>query len=216
MYNHYVPDVSTDRNPNFYASIGKRAFDVVIIVLALPALFPILLLLTALSMLDGHSPIYVQERVGLHGKTFRMLKFRTMVVDADRRLEMYLSANPAARQEWDVKQKLMKDPRITRVGRFMRKSSMDELPQLLNVLRGEMSLIGPRPMMTDQVSLYSGDAYYLMRPGLSGLWQVSDRNQSSFQARVRFDEDYYENLSFKLDCQILGKTICTVVKGTGC
>lgn len=216
MRDYIVPVTRNHYLQNFYLSCGKRMIDVVLVLFALPVLVPVFAILTVLSMLDGYSPFYIQERVGRYGKTFRMFKFRTMLVDADARLEQYLAKNPEARIEWDVKQKLAVDPRITPVGNLLRKSSMDELPQLLNVLLGQMSLIGPRPMMTNQTDLYDGEAYYLMRPGLSGPWQVSDRNQSSFQSRVDFDDDYYREVSFASDCRILFKTFSAVIKGTGC
>jgi exopolysaccharide production protein ExoY len=216
MSDYIVTDKKCRGAEGFYLAAGKRAFDLILVLLALPALLFIFAILIVLTMLDGHAPFYCQERVGLHGKAFKMFKFRTMVVDADAQLERHLAENPAARMEWDVKQKLTKDPRITWVGTFLRKSSMDELPQLLNVLFGEMSLIGPRPMMTNQTSLYHGKAYYLMRPGLSGPWQVSDRNLSSFSARVDLDDNYYREVSFKSDCDILRRTVSTVLKGSGC
>jgi lipopolysaccharide/colanic/teichoic acid biosynthesis glycosyltransferase len=139
-----------------------------------------------------------------------------MILDADQKLETYLASDPAARAEWDEKQKLVHDPRITRVGRLIRKSSLDELPQLLNVLMGDMSLVGPRPMMPDQRALYPGRAYYDLRPGITGPWQVSERNETSFADRARFDDKYHHDLSLATDLRLLGCTVKVVLRATGC
>ena len=138
-----------------------------------------------------------------------------MVKNADDQLESYLDANNAARVEWDATQKLKKDPRITRVGRILRKTSMDELPQLWNVLNGSMSLVGPRPMMIEQEQYYYGRSYYELRPGITGLWQISDRNECSFVGRVAFDEAYNRSLSLGTDIGILQKTVGVVMRATG-
>jgi lipopolysaccharide/colanic/teichoic acid biosynthesis glycosyltransferase len=159
-----------------YRVFGKRAIDLTLVLLAMPLWLPLLVIGAALVMLDGHNPFYSQERIGRNGRVFRIWKLRSMVPDADVFLENHLANNPEARAEWDVTQKLKEDPRITPVGRVLRKISLDELPQLLNVLTGDMSLVGPRPIMVNQQALYPGRRYYDMRPGLTGLWQVSDRN----------------------------------------
>ncbi len=139
-----------------------------------------------------------------------------MVSDADARLAEYLANDPQAKAEWDHAQKLKNDPRITRIGSFLRKTSLDELPQLWNVLKGDMSLVGPRPMMPRQQVLYPGTAYYALRPGITGTWQISDRNQCSFAARAEFDADYEQSLSFARDLHILLSTVGVVLRGTGC
>ncbi|MDJ0821385.1 MAG: sugar transferase [Paracoccaceae bacterium] len=194
----------------------KRVFDVaVILICALPVLM-ILLVLSAIIMLDGKSPIYVQPRVGRNGRVFHMWKLRSMVPNADKMLETYLAQHAAARAEWDHTQKLRKDPRITWIGGIIRKSSLDELPQLWNVLRGDMSLVGPRPMMVDQQKLYPGTAYYALRPGITGFWQTSVRNESSFAERAGFDTDYLRKLSFGTDLAVLLRTVKVVMHGTGC
>jgi lipopolysaccharide/colanic/teichoic acid biosynthesis glycosyltransferase len=144
-----------------------------------------------------------------------MWKIRTMVPQADRLLEAYLAENPEVRREWDLTQKLKCDPRITRFGGLLRKTSLDELPQLWNVFVGNMSLIGPRPMMVDQEGLYPGTAYYALRPGISGPWQVSKRNESSFAERAKYDTDYYLGLSFRGDLKILAQTVGVVLRSTG-
>lgn len=198
-----------------YRSFVKRALDIALVMLAAPVAFTIIGLTALAVMLDGHSPFYTQQRVGKGGKTFRIWKLRTMVVDADRFLADYLARNPGAKLEWDATQKLKRDPRITKVGRVLRKLSIDELPQLFNVLNGTMSLVGPRPMMVNQKHLYHGTAYYNMRPGITGLWQVSDRNECEFVGRVGYDEEYYRELSFSTDLDILMKTVTVVLRGTG-
>lgn len=143
---------------SFYGLYLKRVLDIFFVVLTAPFTLPLIIVLALLAALDGASPFYRQKRVGLHGRPFALLKIRTMVPDADRLLEAHLAADPSAREEWGLTQKLKDDPRITAVGRLLRKTSLDELPQLWNVLRGEMSLIGPRPMMINQADLYPGTA----------------------------------------------------------
>jgi lipopolysaccharide/colanic/teichoic acid biosynthesis glycosyltransferase len=138
-----------------------------------------------------------------------------MVHDADARREDHLAQHPAARAGWNRTQKLRNDPRITPIGRVLRKSSLDELPQLWNVLKGEMSLVGPRPMMPSQAGLYPGTAYYALRPGITGSWQVSARNESSFADRARFDADYDQRISLATDLLILLATVRVVLRGTG-
>ena len=198
-----------------YRGLLKRGIDVLAVLLSLPVILPLIALLALLISLDGHSPFYRQKRLGRHGRIFTLWKLRSMVAGADAQLEAHLSADPAARAEWALTQKLKKDPRITAIGRVLRKSSADELPQLWNVLRGDMSLVGPRPMMPDQASLYPGTAYYALRPGITGSWQVSARNDSSFADRARFDTDYERRVSAATDLAILLATVRVVLRGTG-
>ncbi len=203
------------------ASIGlyragmKRAFDIVMILLALPVTLPLVGALALLIALNGGHPFYQQERIGRGGRIYRMWKLRSMVLHADTHLETHLDANPGLREEWDSKQKLMDDPRITPMGRFLRKSSIDELPQLLNVLTGDMSLVGPRPMMVSQQPLYPGTDYYQLRPGITGFWQISDRNQTTFADRAGYDARYNRDLSLRTDLRILAATVRVVLRGTG-
>lgn len=198
-----------------YREHGKRVLDLALAFLALvPAMF-LLLPLMALISLDGRAPIYTQKRIGLNGRHFRMIKLRTMVADADQILEAYLARNPEARAEWDESQKLKNDPRITLFGKILRKSSLDELPQLWNVLLGHMSLVGPRPMMVGQEDIYPGRAYYEMRPGITGYWQISERNEASFSQRAEYDTAYYKDLSFGTDVKVMLGTLRVVVSGTG-
>jgi len=138
-----------------------------------------------------------------------------MVPDTDARLAAHLALDEAARREWETYQKLTSDPRVTAFGRMLRKSSLDELPQLWNVLKGDMSLVGPRPMLPEQLPLYPGRAYFALRPGVTGLWQISDRNASTFARRAEFDADYAHRLSLATDLRVLVATISVVVRGTG-
>lgn len=200
----------------FYRNFPKRAFDVAAILLTAPFVLPLVLLLAFFVSRDGNGAFYTQLRVGRDGRSFRMLKLRSMVPDADRLLEEHLAADPAARAEWNTTQKLRCDPRITPVGRFLRKSSLDELPQLWNVLTGDMSLVGPRPMLPDQRARYPGTAYYKLRPGLTGPWQVHGRNDTTFEARATYDADYHGAISLRGDLTILAQTVGVVLRGTGC
>jgi lipopolysaccharide/colanic/teichoic acid biosynthesis glycosyltransferase len=199
----------------FYRSTAKRLIDIAMVLLMLPIVLPIIVVLACLVARDGHRPFYIQKRVGMGGRVFTMWKLRSMVPDAERRLAEYLASNPNAELEWASSQKLKHDPRITKLGRILRKASLDELPQLWNVLKGEMSLVGPRPMMPEQQALYPGQAYYNLRPGITGTWQISDRNQSSFAARAEFDNAYDKSLSMTLDVMILFGTVRVVVNCTG-
>lgn len=198
-----------------YRNGAKRCLDIAFVLLTLPISLPLILGMMCLVALDGSRPIYRQKRIGRGGRVFHMVKIRTMVPGSDALLEYHLRNNPEARREWDETQKLKRDPRITRTGCFLRKSSLDELPQLWNVLIGDMSLVGPRPMMVEQKALYPGNAYFELRPGITGLWQVSDRNQSSFADRAGFDRRYLASLSLSGDLAILMRTVGVVLRGTG-
>ncbi len=199
-----------------YRLVGKRALDVVLVILAVPVALPLIGIAALLLWIEGGSALYRQARLGMDGRVFSILKLRTMVRDADRQLEGYLATDPDLRAEWDILQKLRNDPRITSVGAFLRKTSVDELPQLWNVLRGDMSLVGPRPMLPEQLALY-GDAahYFALRPGITGYWQVSQRNNSAFRARAALDAAYDHDVSLTEDAKVLWRTIGAVVKRTG-
>ncbi len=203
------------RQVSVYSNFFKRALDVVLVLVALPIVLPTLLLLALLVARDGNNPFYGQTRIGRDGKEFTMWKLRSMVPNAHVLLADHLARDPAAKREWDETQKLKNDPRITKIGQLMRKTSLDELPQLWNVLTGEMSLVGPRPMMPEQKKLYPGEAYYSMRPGLTGLWQISQRNASSFASRADFDTSYAGQLSLRTDLGIIFATVGVVLRGTG-
>lgn len=198
-----------------YARFGKRVLDILLVLLSAPVIAPVILLLALLVRSDGGPAFYGQKRVGRDGKLFTLWKLRSMAVDADAALEGYLNANPDARAEWDRTQKLRHDPRITRHGSTLRRSSLDELPQLWNVLRGDMSIVGPRPFMPEQTEMYPGSAYYTMRPGLTCFWQTGDRNDSSFAARAIDDARYAREMSLGTDVSLIRKTVGVVMRQTG-
>ncbi len=213
---HRVPQFPSTPKTGLYRRVVKRALDISLVLLSLPIILPIIALLALIVSRNGGRPFYSQPRVGRNGAVFNMWKLRTMIHDADEVLETYLTDNPAMRTEWDTKQKLLEDPRVTPMGRFLRKSSIDELPQLFNVLRGDMSLVGPRPMMVDQREIYPGNDYFELRPGITGLWQISDRNKTSFADRAFYDASYNQQLSLPTDVKILAATVRVVLRGTGC
>lgn len=201
--------------PQPYATLFKRILDLALVLVALPVVLPVLIVVAALAASDGHSPFFRQPRIGRNGRRFAMLKIRTMVPDAEAKLERHLAENPEAAAEWARDQKLHNDPRITRAGAFLRRSSLDELPQLWNVLIGDMSLVGPRPMLPQQRPLYPGNAYETLRPGITGLWQVEARNSSAFADRAIYDTTYANTLSLATDIKILAKTLNAVLNQTG-
>lgn len=204
--------------PATYRNFGKRMFDILLGTLTAPVLAPAILILWTIIRRDGGPGFYAQDRIGRHGRVFRCWKLRTMVVDAERALEAIRRSDPKAAAEWDENQKLRNDPRITRIGGFLRATSLDELPQLWNVLRGDMSFVGPRPFMPSQKELYDragGKSYYGLRPGITGRWQVLGRNATNFVARVDYDEAYERSLSAFRDIELLVKTLGVVVRRTG-
>ena len=198
-----------------YRNGAKRALDIALVLIALPVVLPLIAVLALLVWREGGNPFYFQKRVGLNGRQFWMWKLRSMVPDADAKLEGHLAANPAARAEWNSTQKLVNDPRITPLGHVLRRSSLDELPQLWNVLTGDMSLVGPRPMMPCQQALYPGQAYFRLRPGITGFWQISQRNRCSFADRAKFDALYERRLSLTTDVKVLLGTVRVVLRCTG-
>ena len=170
-----------------------------------------------LKIFDPGPALFMQLRVGKDGKTFTIFKFRTMRVDAQQRLQALLDSDPAAAAEWQKFEKLKNDPRVTLLGRFLRKSSIDELPQLLNIIRGEMSVVGPRPVQTSEVQRYGTDYpfYTAARPGVVGLWQVSGRNKLTYAQRVAYDIEYVQTWSIWADFVILLRAIPVVLFGRG-
>ncbi|MEM6392815.1 MAG: sugar transferase [Planctomycetota bacterium] len=196
----------------------KRTIDLLLVLLSLPITLP-LLVLTALAVAcTSRGPVlYRHRRLGLHGRPFHMLKFRTMRPDADQLLAQHLDAHPEDWDHWRATHKLPNDPRLTRVGRWLRRLSLDELPQLVNVLRGEMSLVGPRPIVEDELACYGREAAVLhrVRPGLTGLWQVSGRHNLTFRRRVALDAAYVRDWSLRLDLLILARTARAVVTARG-
>ena len=197
--------------------ILKRIMDVLGSLGIIILLSPVLLYLYFSVKKDGGNAIYGHPRIGRNGKMFKCLKFRSMVVNSKEVLDELLRTDPEARAEWEKDFKLKNDPRITKIGAFIRKTSLDELPQLFNVLKGEMSLVGPRPIVADELERYQDDVeYYLMaKPGMTGLWQVSGRNDVDYNTRVYFDSWYVKNWSLWNDIAILFKTVNVVLKKDG-
>lgn len=197
----------------------KRGADIVGAMTLLFILLPPLLLLIFVVRLDGGPAFYRHTRVGLGGRPFGCVKFRTMVIAADQLLASHLAADAEAAREWFARRKLVDDPRITRVGKLLRTTSLDELPQLLNVLRGEMSLVGPRPVVPEELQQHYGvlgqTAYLATRPGITGLWQISGRSDTTYQQRVALDIRYVSEWSLLLDGMILLRTIPAVLARRG-
>ncbi|UHD45561.1 sugar transferase [Aureimonas altamirensis] len=196
----------------------KRTFDLTASIVALILLAPLFMMIGALvKSSDGGRILYGHKRIGRNGETFHCLKFRTMVENGDEVLQRHLRDNPEALEEWTATRKLQNDPRVTRVGQVLRKLSLDELPQILNIVRGEMSVVGPRPVVSEELDYYgpAAEFYLASRPGLTGLWQVSGRNDVSYAARVAFDTHYVQNWSLATDLAIIIKTVPAVVASRG-
>jgi exopolysaccharide production protein ExoY len=196
----------------------KRALDIAIASFALVVLSPLFLFVAILLRLTDPGPVFFgHKRVGLGGRSFRCLKFRTMCTDADAVLQRLLATDPEAAAEWQATRKLLNDPRISRVGRVLREYSVDELPQLINVIRGEMSLVGPRPVVTAELIRYGNAAvhYLSARPGITGLWQVSGRSDTTYAARVALDARYVAEWSLRGDAIILLRTVPAVIGARG-
>lgn len=199
-------------------SFLKRTVDITASAAALLLLSPVFLVTSLAIRKDSDGPaMFTQKRIGKDGKLFEIYKFRTMVPDADKKLFEMLEKDEKAREEYKLNKKLKHDPRITKVGNFLRKTSIDELPQLINVLKGDMSLVGPRPYLPREIddmgSYY--DTIIESKPGITGLWQVSGRSNTTFEERLHFDKEYNEKKSFTYDMGLLVKTVGSVVKGDG-
>lgn len=200
-----------------YRQFLKPIFDTVLALALLPLLLPIIAVLWVLVRLDGGPGFFGHKRIGKNGRVFHCWKIRTMVPDAEERLKKYLASNPEAQAEWARDHKLTNDPRITRLGKFLRETSLDELPQIWNVLAGEMSFVGPRPVVRAEMTKYGTDrtAYLLMKPGITGLWQVSGRNDVTYKERVEMDVHYLSEQSFATDTRLLLLTAKTILDRTG-
>lgn len=199
-------------------SAGKALFDKLFALTALVLLLPLLVLIAlAILVVDRQGFLFSQARVGENGRLFRCWKFRTMAKDADKRLAALLASDPAIRAEWEENFKLQNDPRINRIGRFLRKTSLDELPQFWNVLMGQMSMVGPRPIVSEEIARY-GDRYWAYastRPGLTGIWQVQGRSDTTYEQRVSMDVDYALSHSLWGDLGIILRTVYVVVFRVG-
>jgi exopolysaccharide production protein ExoY len=195
----------------------KRTIDILGALMIALALSPVLITVCTMLCLQGQSVIYKHRRIGRDGRTFGCLKFRTMVPNADQALRDLLEKNPELKREWVRDHKLRNDPRVTPIGRFLRRSSLDELPQLWNVLRGEMSLVGPRPIVREELLRYGRKVreYLAIKPGITGLWQVTGRNDINYRRRVALDMYYVRNQNLLLDIYILIKTTGVVLGRTG-
>lgn len=200
-----------------YVHFFKRVFDILAVVIASPLMIVVIGTLALMTAYREGRPFYGHQRIGKNGKPFYCWKIRTMAVESDRLLREHLEANPEARREWDKNFKLDNDPRITRIGGFLRKTSLDELPQLWNVFKGEMSLVGPRPVTQVELERYGKhlDAYLSQRPGVTGKWQISGRNDISYQERVIMDAAYRNECSLMNDLKIIIGTVGVVFKRTG-
>ena len=208
--------LDSDRKALF--PVAKRALDIIGAGVGLVLLAPFFLIVALMVRADGGPAFFAHQRVGRGGKLFGCLKFRSMVVDSQARLEALLANDPTARAEWEATRKLKNDPRITRIGSFLRSTSLDELPQLINVLLGEMSLVGPRPVQEAEIDRYYGASaahYMAVRPGITGLWQVSGRSETSYESRVALDVSYVSRPSLLADISILLRTPVAVLSRRG-
>ncbi|WP_114374827.1 sugar transferase [Elioraea thermophila] len=211
-------DLAATRRPGPIARAVKRAIDIAGAAALLVVFAPVMLIIALLVARDGGPVLYGHTRVGRGGVPFRCLKFRSMVVDADARLAALLERDPLARAEWEATRKLRRDPRVTAIGRFLRATSLDELPQLFNVLAGDMSLVGPRPVQQSELAQFYGTAaahYRAVRPGLTGPWQISGRSDTTYAERVAFDVAYVERFSLLTDLAILLRTPFAVLARKG-
>lgn len=196
----------------------KRFVDLFLLLISAWATIPLTLVVAFLVKITSKGPVfYGHKRIGKNGKEFKCWKFRSMVIDADKQLEKILAENPEMRKEWERSQKFENDPRVTKIGNFLRKTSIDEIPQFFNVLTGEMSFIGPRPVTKPELEKYGKKADYILsvKPGLSGMWQISGRSETSYEERVTLDSYYIQNWSVWLDMWIILKTVFVVLKGKG-
>ncbi|MEJ2264729.1 MAG: sugar transferase [Anaerolineales bacterium] len=197
---------------------AKRAVDLAGASLLLLVLAPVFILIALMIKIDSAGPVlFRQWRLGFRGRRFLMFKFRTMCAGAEADIEELIIGDSAKRIVWEEFQKLWDDPRLTGFGRYLRKLSLDEFPQLWNVLKGEMSLVGPRPITPDQREIYGGDfdLYTSVKPGITGMWQVNGRNRTSFRQRILWDAYYIKNWTLGLDLSILLRTIGVVLTGEG-
>ncbi len=215
-YTHQL-DVPSGRQ--HYNRYGKRGFDLALALLLLPVIVPAIAALWLVIRCTGSRGFFGHTRVGRDGRPFTCWKLKTMTENAQSDLAAICANDPALAAEWQINQKLTRDPRVTRLGGFLRATRLDEFPQIWNVLRGDMSFVGPRPFMTSQKAMYctaGGAHYFLMRPGITGPWQLSDAGVSSFATRIGFDDDYCLNMSFAEDLKYVLKTAFVIFRPGGC
>ncbi len=215
MYGSNVMTAELSISKSLYLSL-KRLFDIVVSLIGIIVLSPVFLFtIIAIRLESKGNAIFTQDRIGLDGKLFKFYKFRSMIPDADKVLFEMLEKDPAVREEYQINKKLVNDPRITKVGKFIRKTSIDELPQLFNVLKGDMSLIGNRPYLPREIKdmgIFYEDIVK-SKPGLTGLWQVSGRSNTTFKTRLKMESKYSKDMCFKTDVMIFFKTFIVVLKG---
>jgi lipopolysaccharide/colanic/teichoic acid biosynthesis glycosyltransferase len=201
-----------------YKKYGKRIFDLVVTIPVLFILSPLFLLVALLIHFDSPGSIFHRtKRLARGGGEYTLLKFRTMEPDAEKRLQDLLAKDPAIREEYYQTYKIRNDPRITRIGRFLRRWSLDEIPQFINIFSGDMSLVGPRQILSSELWKYgdNGSKLITVTPGVTGLWQISGRSSLSYEQRVELDMYYIDHLSFWLDLKILSKTPAAIIRGEG-
>lgn len=204
---------------DYISNLAKNVFDFSLTAVGTICISPLLIYIAYRIKKEDPGPIFfAHERIGKNGKPFPCYKFRSMVTNSQEMLQQYLADNPAAKEEWEREFKLKNDPRVTPIGKMLRRTSLDELPQIFNVLRGEMSLVGPRPVIQEELDKYYGETaklYCTVKPGITGLWQVSGRSDTTYDERVAMDESYINNRSLLGDIVILWKTIGVVALKKG-
>lgn len=217
-----VPEAVNDEQKKSLKKVDKffkRTIDIIASIFGIISLLPLTICVYIANLIckDRGPVFYTQNRIGQNGKIFKMYKYRSMIVGADDKLEKYLEENEEARKEFKQYKKLKDDPRVTKVGKFIRKTSIDEFPQFINVLKGEMSLVGPRPYLEKEREDMNGYYQYIVtcKPGLTGLWQVSGRNDCTFDERIDLDMEYYNNHNLKMDVKIIFKTVEKILKKEG-
>lgn len=203
-----------------YIFLGaKRLFDIIVALIGCIALLPLMLIVKLCNVISGDlNPIfYKQKRIGKNGKFIYIYKFRSMVPNADEILKELLEKSPERKKEWEENQKFEHDPRITKIGNILRKTSLDEVPQMINVLKGDMSLIGPRPLIEGELDLHNGnhELYESVRPGITGWWACNGRSATTYEERLKLEYYYVQNMSLKLDIKCIIKTVLAVIKKDG-
>ena len=211
--------ITDENNKKYIYHMVKRTFDIMVSLIACLFLLPLSIIVKVVSLLSGdtHSIFYKQKRVGKDGKLFYIYKFRSMVPNADELLEQTLKMDKIAADEWKNYQKITNDPRITKIGKFLRKTSLDELPQFINILKGDMSMIGPRPLVEGELDTFYGshEVYESIKPGITGWWACNGRSDTTYTERLKLEYYYVKNQSLILDIKCIFKTISAVFSKTG-